>query len=127
LAAGKSGGILANETYPAELMLDNLLVTSHVVDCAYRSGATKLLYLASSCCYPKFAPQPMAVDSLLTGPLEATNEAYAVAKLAGIKLCQAYHEQYEARFISAIPANGFGPHDDFSPHDAHVVPGLIRK
>lgn len=127
LAAGKSAGIHGNVMRPAELMRDNLLVASHVLHSAHQHGVTKLLYLASACSYPKLAPQPMRVDSLLTGPLEPTNEAYALAKLAGLKLCQAYRQQYGARFISGIPANAFGPHDDFSPADAHVIPGLIRR
>lgn len=127
LTAGKSGGIRANQKYPAELMLDNLLVECHIVHNAYRHGVKKLLYLASSCSYPKHCPQPMRVESLLTGSLEPTNEAYAVAKIAGIKLCQAYRQQYGANFISGIPANAFGPGDDFSLEDSHVVAALIRK
>lgn len=127
LAAGRSGGIRANQKYPAELMLDNLLVECHVIHSAYRYKVKKLLYLASSCSYPKHCPQPMQVESLLTGPLEPTNEAYAVAKIAGIKLCQAYRQQYGANFISGIPANAFGPGDDFSLEDSHVIAALIRK
>ncbi len=127
LAAGKSGGILANQRYPAELMLDNLLVECHIIQSAYSNGVKKLLYLASSCSYPKFAPQPIEVKSLLTGAIEPTNEAYAVAKIAGIKLCQAYRQQYRANFLSVIPANVFGPGDDFSSEGSHVIPALIRK
>jgi GDP-L-fucose synthase len=127
VAAGKSGGIEANRRYPAQLMLHNLLVACHVINSAYRYGVKKLLYLASSCTYPKHCPQPMRVESLLTGPLEPTNEAYAVAKIAGIKLCQAYRKQYGANFIVGIPANVFGPGDDFSPEDSHVIAGLIRR
>jgi GDP-L-fucose synthase len=127
LTAGKSGGIGANQRYPAALLLDNLLVECHVIHSAYRYGVKKLLYLASSCCYPKHCPQPMCVESLMTGPLEPTNEAYAVAKLAGITLCQAYRQQYGVHFISGIPANVFGPGDDFAPEDSHVIPALIRK
>jgi GDP-L-fucose synthase len=127
VAAGKSGGIHANQAHPATLMRDNLLVASHVIDAAHRHGATKLLYLASSCSYPRLAPQPMRIDALLTGPLEPTNEAYALAKLAGLKLCQAYRFEHGANFIAGIPANAFGPYDDFSPEDSHVIPGLIRK
>jgi GDP-L-fucose synthase len=127
LAAGKSGGIRANQAYPAELMRDNLLVAAHVIHQAQRHGTTKLLYLASSCSYPRLAPQPLRVEALLTGPLEPTNEAYALAKLAGLKLCQAYRSQFGVNFITGIPANAFGPHDDFSPEDSHVIPGLIRK
>lgn len=127
VATGKSGGIEANRKYPAELMLDNLLVECNIIHSAYLHGVKKLLYLASSCCYPKHCPQPMRVESLLTGPLEPTNEAYAVAKIAGIKLCQAYRQQYGTNFIVGIPANTFGPGDDFSPEDSHVIAGLIRK
>lgn len=127
LAAGKSGGIGANERYPATLMQENLLVACHIIHSAYRHGTKKLLYLASSCCYPKLCPQPMRVDSLMAGPLEATNEAYAVAKIAGIKLCQAYRQQYGANFIVGIPANTFGPGDDFSLEESHVIPALICK
>jgi len=127
LAAGKSGGIAANQKYPAELMLDNLLIDCHVIHSAYRHGVRKLLYLASACTYPRHCPQPMREDALLTGPLEPTNEAYAVAKIAGIKLCQAYNQQYGAKFISGIPTNTFGPGDDFSPEDSHVIAALLRK
>ncbi|MDI6761914.1 MAG: GDP-L-fucose synthase [Thermodesulfobacteriota bacterium] len=127
LAAGRSGGIMANQKYPAQLMLDNLLVECHVIRSAYCHGAKKLLFLASSCSYPKFCTQPMKEDALLTGLLEPTNEAYALAKIAGMKLCQAYRQQYGVNFISAIPANAFGPGDDFSPENSHVVAGLIRR
>jgi len=127
MAAGKSGGILPNQRYPADLMLDNLLVECNVIRAAYQHRVKKLLYLASSCCYPRHCPQPMRVESLLTGSLEPTNEAYAVAKIAGIKLCQAYRQQYGANFIVGIPANAFGPGDDFSPEDSHVIAALIRK
>lgn len=127
VAAGRSGGIHANQALPASLMYDNLLSAIHLVHAAHRHSVTKLLYLASSCSYPRLAPQPMRVESLLTGPLEPTNESYAVAKLAGLKLCQAYRRQYGANFITAIPANAFGPGDDFSPEESHVIPGLIRR
>jgi GDP-L-fucose synthase len=127
LAAGRSGGIAANQKYPADLMIDNLLAECHVVHNAFRHGVKKLLFLASSCCYPRQCPQPMKEEALLTGPLESTNEAYAVAKIAGIKLCQAYCRQYGVEFIPAIPANVFGPGDDFSPDDSHVVAALIRR
>lgn len=127
LAAGESGGILANQRYPAQLMLNNLLIECHVIESAYRHSVKKLLYLASSCSYPQLAPQPMPVEVLLTGPLEPTNEAYAVAKIAGVKLCQAYRQQYGANFICGIPANSFGIGDDFSLDNSHVVPALIRK
>lgn len=127
LTAGKSGGIEANQKYPADLIWDNLRVDCNVIGAAHRFGVRKLLYFASSCSYPKHCPQPMHVDSLLTGPLEPTNEAYAVAKIAGIKMCQAYREQYQANFITAIPANPFGLGDDFSPEDSHVIAALIRR
>jgi GDP-L-fucose synthase len=127
LTAGKSGGIRANQKYPATLMLNNLLCECHVVDAAYRYRVTKLLYLASSCSYPKFTPQPMQVEALFTGPVEPTNAAYATAKLAGLVLCQAYRQQYGVNFITGIPADAFGPGDDFSPEDSHVVAALIRR
>ncbi len=127
MAAGKSGGIAANQKYPASLMLDNLLVDCHVIDAAYRHGAQKLLYLASSCSYPRLAAQPMSIESLLTGPLEPTNEAYAIAKIAGIKLCAAYRQQYGANFVAGIPANAFGVGDDFSLDNSHVIAALMRK
>ncbi len=127
VAAGPTGGIHANQSYPAQLMRDNLLTTVHVIHNAYRYDVAKLLYLASSCSYPRLAPQPMRVESLMTGPLEPTNEAYAMAKLAGVVLCQAYRRQYEASFITAIPTNTFGPHDDFRAEDSHVIPGLLRR
>jgi GDP-L-fucose synthase len=126
-AAGKSGGIQANRSFPADLMLNNLLSASHVIDAAHRYGAKKLLYLASSCSYPKLCPQPMAVESLWSGRLEPTNDAYATAKLAGITLCQAYARQHGHKFISGIPANAFGIEDDFSPEGGHVIPALIGK
>lgn len=126
-AAGPSGGIRANQSYPAQLMRDNLLMAVHVIHAAHQNGVAKLLYLASSCSYPRLAPQPMCVSSLMTGPLEPTNEAYALAKLGGLVLCQAYRRQYGAPFISAIPANAFGPHDDFRAEDSHVIPGLVRR
>ncbi|MFQ5828080.1 MAG: GDP-L-fucose synthase family protein [Candidatus Methylomirabilia bacterium] len=127
LPGGRSGGIGANQKYPADLIRHNLLVECHVIHSAHRHGVKKLLHLASSCSYPKHCPQPMHVESLMTGPLERTNEPYAVAKLAGIKLCQAYHQQYGANFTSGIPADAFGPGDDFSAEDSHVIPALIRK
>jgi GDP-L-fucose synthase len=127
LAAGKSGGIEANRSRPADLMLDNLLVAAHVLREASRAGVAKLLYLASSCAYPRLASQPMRPDSLLTGPLEPTNDAYALAKLAGWKLCQAYRRQADAPFITAVPANPFGPFDDFGPESGHVIPALMRR
>ena len=127
LTAGRSGGIGANRDRPAELMIDNMLVTAHVIRAAHRSGVSRLLYLASSCGYPRLAPQPMRPESLLAGPPEPTSDAYAVAKLAGWKLCQAYRRQYGATFVTAIPANAFGPFDDFSPDGGHVIPALMRR
>jgi GDP-L-fucose synthase len=127
LVAGKSGGIQLNQERPAELMLDNLLVTANVVHQAFRHRVAKLLYLASSCSYPKEAPQPLRVESLMTGPLEATSAAYATAKLAGWQLCEAYRRQHGVRFLTAIPTNPFGPHDDFSPDGGHVIPALMRR
>jgi GDP-L-fucose synthase len=127
VAAGSSGGIRANQKYPADLMLDNLLVECHVIREAFRQGVVKLLYLGSSCCYPRSCPQPIREEYLLTGLLEPTNEPYAVAKIAGIRLCQAYRQQYGANFICGIPANAFGPGDDFSEEDSHVIAALIRR
>ena len=127
LAAARVGGIHANDAYPAEFIRDNLLIQTHVIDAAYRNGATKLAFLGSSCIYPKFAPQPMAEDSLLTGPLEPTNQWYAVAKIAGIKMCQAYRRQYGFDAISLMPTNLYGPGDNFNLEQAHVLPALIRK
>ncbi len=127
LAAGKTGGIGANQRYPAELMLDNLLVECHVIHEAYRHNVKKLLCLASSCTYPRLAPQPLSEDSLMTGSLEPTNEAYAVAKIAGMILCRAYCAQYGVSFLSAVPANAFGPGDDLSLEDSHVIPALLRR
>lgn len=127
LVGEKSGGIRANQKYPALLIRDNLLIDCHIIHSAYRYGVKKLLYLASSCCYPRDCPQPMRVESLMTGPLEPSNEAYATAKIAGIKLCQAYAQQYGTNFICGIPANPFGPEDDFGLEDSHVIPALLRK
>ena len=124
---GKSGGIGANQKLPADLMLNNLLVDCHVIDNAYRCAVKKLLYLGSSCCYPRACLQPMQVSSLMTGVLESTNEAYATAKLAGIKLSQAYRRQHGVDTISAIPANVFGPGDDFGVEDSHVIAALMVK
>ena len=126
-AAGRSGGIQANQNYPAELIRENLLTGCHIIHSAYRSGVRKLLYLASSCSYPKYAPQPMQIDSLFSGALEPTSEAYGVAKIAGMTLCKAYHQQYGANFFSAIPGDLFGPGDDFDLEDSHVMAALIRK
>ncbi len=127
LAAAKVGGILANDTYPADFLYQNLALTTHCVEGAYRAGVKRLLFLGSSCIYPKLAPQPMPEGSLLTGPLESTNEAYAVAKIAGLKLCQYYRKQYGVRFHSAMPTNLYGPGDNYDPRNSHVLPALIRK
>jgi GDP-L-fucose synthase len=127
LAAAKVGGILANRDYPADFLRDNLNIQTHVIDAAYRHGVRKLLFLGSSCIYPKLAPQPMPEDCLLTGPLEPTNEWYAIAKIAGLKLCQAYRRQYGFNAISLMPTNLYGPGDNFSLQGSHVLPALIRK
>jgi len=127
LAAAKVGGILANDSYPAEFIYENLMMEANVIDAAYRNGVQKLLFLGSTCIYPKLAPQPLKEEYLLSGPLEPTNEWYAVAKIAGIKMCQAYQRQYGARFISAMPTNLYGPGDNFDLEKSHVMPALIRK
>ncbi len=127
LVAGTVGGILANSTRPAEFIYDNLMIHATVVHAAYLTGVRKLLYLGSSCIYPREAPQPMAEEALLTGPLEPTNEPYAVAKIAGIKLCQSYRRQYGCDFISGMPTNLYGPGDNFDLTSSHVLPALIRK
>jgi GDP-L-fucose synthase len=127
LVAGTVGGILANSTRPAEFIYDNLMIHGTVVHSAYESGVTKLLYLGSSCIYPRQATQPITEEQLLTGPLEQTNEWYAVAKIAGIKLCQAYRRQYGCDFISAMPTNLYGPGDNFDLTSSHVIPALMRK
>ncbi|MWV26959.1 NAD-dependent epimerase/dehydratase family protein [Erythrobacter sp. GH3-10] len=127
LAAAKVGGIWANDNAPAEFLYDNLAIEMNVIDAARENAAEKLLFLGSSCIYPRDAPQPMAEDALLTGPLESTNEWYAIAKIAGIKLCQAYRRQYGCDFISAMPTNLYGPGDNFDLATSHVLPALIRK
>lgn len=127
LAAAKVGGILANDTYPADFLYENLILEANIIHAAYRSGVEKLLFLGSSCIYPKFAPQPITEDALLTGALEPTNEWYAIAKIAGIKLCQAYRRQHGCDFISAMPTNLYGPGDNFDLNTSHVMPALIRK
>ena len=127
VAAAKVGGILANDTHPADFLHENLLIEANVIDGAHRTGSEKLLFLGSSCIYPKFAPQPIPEEALLTGPLEPTNEWYAIAKIAGIKLCQAYRRQHGCDFISAMPTNLYGPGDNFDLATSHVVPALIRK
>jgi GDP-L-fucose synthase len=126
-AAAKVGGIMANNTRPAEFIEDNLLVQLSVINAAHASGVHKLLFLGSSCIYPKHAPQPIAEESLLTGPLEPTNEPYAIAKIAGIVMCQSYNRQYGTRFISAMPTNLYGPGDNFGLESGHVVPALMRR
>lgn len=127
LAAAKVGGILANDSYPADFLYDNLMIEANVIEAAYRHNVRKLLFLGSSCIYPKMAPQPIPEDALLTGPLEPTNEWYAVAKIAGIKLAQAYRKQHGCDFISAMPTNLYGPGDNFDLQTSHVMPALIRK
>jgi GDP-L-fucose synthase len=127
LAAAKVGGILANDTYPADFIRENLLIQTHVIDAAYRAKAKKLVFLGSSCIYPKLAEQPIREESLLTGALEPTNDAYAVAKIAGIKMAQAYRKQYGFDAISLMPTNLYGPNDNFDLQSSHVLPALIRK
>lgn len=127
IAAAKVGGILANATYPAEFLYDNLMIEANIIHAARQAGVKKLLFLGSSCIYPKEAAQPMKEEALLSGPLEATNEAYAIAKIAGIKLCEAYRKQYGCDFISAMPCNLYGPGDNFDPKTSHVIPALLRK
>jgi GDP-L-fucose synthase len=127
LAAAHVGGILANDSYPAEFIYDNLMIEANIIHAAWRNDVGKLLFLGSSCIYPKFAPQPMAEDALLTGELEPTNQWYAIAKIAGIKLCQAYRTQYGCDFISAMPTNLYGPNDNFDLETSHVLPALIAK
>lgn len=127
LAAAKVGGILANDTYPADFLYDNLMIQSNVIHAAYEYKTQKLLFLGSSCIYPKMAPQPLKEESLLSGYLEKTNEAYAIAKIAGIKLCQAYFRQYHCRFISAMPTNMYGFGDNYHSERSHVLPALLRR
>jgi len=127
VAAAKVGGILANATYPADFLYDNLMIEANVIEAAHRADVAKLLFLGSSCIYPKFAPQPIPEDALLTGALEPTNEWYAIAKIAGIKLCQAYRAQHGRDYISAMPTNLYGPGDNFDLNSSHVMPALMRK
>ena len=127
VAAAKVGGILANDTRPAQFLYENLQIQNNLIHGAYQSGVKKLIFLGSSCIYPKLAPQPLKEDYLLTGPLEPTNEWYAIAKIAGIKLCQAYRRQYGCDFISAMPTNMYGPNDNYDLQSSHVLPALIRK
>ncbi|MCM0082792.1 GDP-L-fucose synthase [Geomonas sp. Red32] len=127
VAAAKVGGIVANNSYPADFIYDNLMIQNNVVHSAYLNGVKKLLLLGSTCIYPKMAPQPIKEEYLLTGPLEPTNEPYAIAKIAGIKMCQSYNRQYGTRFISAMPTNLYGPNDNFDLTTSHVLPALLRK
>jgi len=127
LAAAKVGGILANDSRPAEFIRDNLEIQTNVIDSAYRSGVKRLLFLGSSCIYPKLAPQPLKEEYLLTGPLEPTNRPYALAKIAGIEMCWSYNRQYGTRYLAAMPTNIYGPGDNFDPISSHVLPALIRK
>src|SRR5215471_12242575 len=127
LAAAKVGGILANNTYPAEFIRDNLVLQTNIIDASYRNNVDRLLFLGSSCIYPKLAPQPMPESSLLTGPLEPTNRAYAIAKIAGIEMCWSYNRQYGTKYLAAMPTNLYGPGDNYDLNTSHVLPALIRK
>lgn len=127
LAAAKVGGIVFNQTYQAEFLYENLQISANVVNSAYHHGVQKLMYLGSSCIYPKHAPQPIKEESLLSGPLEPTNEGYAVAKIAGLKLCEKYNKQFGKPYISVMPTNLYGPYDNFHPENSHVIPGLLRR
>ena len=127
LAAAKVGGILANATYPADFIHQNLAIQGNVIHASWRHGVRRLLFLGSSCIYPRMAAQPMRETSLLTGPLEPTNRPYAIAKIAGIEMCSSYNRQYGTRFLAAMPTNLYGPGDNYHPHDSHVIPGLIQR
>ena len=127
LAAAKVGGIHANNTYPAEFILDNLVIETNIIQAAHRAGVQKLLFLGSSCIYPKHARQPMKEEALLTGVLEPTNEPYAIAKIAGIKLCESFNRQYGRDYRSVMPTNLYGPHDNYHPENSHVIPALLRR
>lgn len=127
LAAAKVGGIHANNTYPAEFIVENLLIETNIVQAAHATGVQRLLFLGSSCIYPRAASQPMAEEALLTGPLESTNEPYAIAKIAGIKLCESYNRQYGRDYRIVMPTNLYGPHDNFHPENSHVIPALLRR
>ena len=127
LAAAKVGGILANDTYPADFIRENLEIQTSLIDASYQSGVKRLLFLGSSCIYPKLAPQPIKEEYLLTGPLEPTNRAYALAKIAGIEMCWSYNRQFQTRYLAAMPANLYGPGDNFDLQNSHVLPALIRK
>jgi GDP-L-fucose synthase len=127
LAAAKVGGIIANNTYPADFIYENLMIECNIIHSAHVAGIQKILFLGSSCIYPKLAVQPMAETALLTGPLEPTNEPYALAKIAGIKLCESYNRQYDRDYRSVMPTNLYGPHDNFHPENSHVIPALLRR
>jgi GDP-L-fucose synthase len=127
MAAARVGGIVANNTYRADFLYDNIMIATNLIHAAYENAVTKLFFLGSSCIYPKMAPQPMKESYLLTGPLEETNEPYAIAKIAGIKLCETYRDQYGANFISAMPTNLYGKNDNYHPENSHVLPALIRR
>jgi GDP-L-fucose synthase len=127
LAAAKVGGIVANNTYRADFLYDNLMIVSNIIHAAHKNGVTKLLFLGSSCIYPKMAPQPIKEEYLLTGLLEPTNEPYSIAKITGIKLCETYRQQYGANFISVMPTNLYGKNDNYHPENSHVLPALIRR
>jgi len=127
LAAAKVGGIVANNEYPADFIRDNILIQTNIIDAAYRNNVEKLLFLGSTCIYPKYAQQPLKEEYLLTGELEPTNEPYAIAKIAGIKMCESYNRQYGTKYISVMPTNLYGPNDNFDLHTSHVLPALIRK
>ncbi len=127
LAAAKVGGILANTTYPAEFLRDNLVIQNNVIEASRKASVARLLFLGSSCIYPKHCPQPIREEYLLTGPLEPTNRSYALAKIAGVEMCWAYNRQYGTRFLAAMPTNLYGPNDNFNPHNSHVLPALLRK
>lgn len=127
MAAAKVGGIVANDIYPADFLYENLTIAANVIHASAKHDVKKLLFLGSSCIYPKFAPQPIREESLLTGPLEQTNEGYAIAKIAGLKLCEMYMRQYNKRFISAMPTNLYGPNDNYHPDNSHVIPGMLRR
>jgi GDP-L-fucose synthase len=127
LAAARVGGILANHTYPAEFIRDNLAIQTNIIHAAWQSGVSRLMFLGSSCIYPKMAPQPMREDRLLTGPLEPTNRPYALAKIAGIEMCWSYNRQYGTRYLAVMPTNLYGPGDNYDLHNSHVIPALIRK
>ena len=127
LAAAKVGGIHANNTYPADFIRDNLAIQTNIIHAAYKNNVKRLMFLGSSCIYPKFAPQPMKEESLLTGPLEPTNRPYAIAKIAGIEMCWSYNRQYATRYLAAMPTNLYGPGDNYDLHNSHVIPALLRK